>query len=99
MNTVNARDLHSFLESKQEFLHWMKNRVKKYNFTEGTDFIAIDNSITSPPSIDYNCFLGGNETVLPLDLQTIIIPEREVCLSLDHQKLLRIEIYRLVKND
>ena len=30
--TVNARDLHSFLESKQDFSTWIKNRIEKYDF-------------------------------------------------------------------
>lgn len=43
VNAVNARDLHSFLESKQRFADWIKNRIEKYNFSEGTDFTqAID---------------------------------------------------------
>lgn len=27
---VNARELHAFLESKQEFAHWIRNRIEKY---------------------------------------------------------------------
>lgn len=42
---VSARDLHQFLESKQEFANWIKNRIDKYDFTEGVDFISFDNSI------------------------------------------------------
>lgn len=57
IKTVNARELHLYLESKQEFSHWIKNRIKKYKFVEGVDFIAIDNFITSPPSIDYHLAL------------------------------------------
>jgi len=37
--TVNARELHSFLESKQNFADWVKNRIEKYGFLEGDDFI------------------------------------------------------------
>ena len=36
---VNARELHAFLQSKQEFTHWINNRVKKYGFTEGYDYL------------------------------------------------------------
>ena len=36
--TVNARDLHSFLESKQDFSTWIKNRIEKYDFIENQDF-------------------------------------------------------------
>lgn len=32
---VNARDLHSFLESKQQFADWIKGRISKYDFVEG----------------------------------------------------------------
>lgn len=35
---VSARDLHVFLESKQRFSDWIKNRIEKYNFIEGQDF-------------------------------------------------------------
>jgi anti-repressor protein len=41
----NTRVLHKFLESKQEFTAWMKNRIKKYGFVEGVDFISYDNFI------------------------------------------------------
>lgn len=35
---VNARELHIFLESKQEFANWIKNRIKQYAFVEGQDY-------------------------------------------------------------
>jgi len=43
--TVNARDLHTFLESKQEFAHWIKNRIEKYGFTQNVDYSTFDNFI------------------------------------------------------
>ena len=36
---VNARELWSFLESKQEFFSWIKNRIEKYGFIQGEDFL------------------------------------------------------------
>jgi phage anti-repressor protein len=47
VNTVNARDLHAFLESKQEFASWIKNRIEQYGFVEGVDFIKFDSFIKS----------------------------------------------------
>lgn len=38
---VNARDLHSFLESKQQFADWIKGRISKYDFVEGKDFETL----------------------------------------------------------
>lgn len=35
---VDARELHSFLESKQDFSDWIKNRIKKYGFEDGKDY-------------------------------------------------------------
>ena len=37
--TVNVRELHAFLESKQEFANWIKNRIEKYGFIENHDFL------------------------------------------------------------
>ena len=39
--TVNARELHAFLESKQDFSTWIKNRVGQYDFVENQDFIKL----------------------------------------------------------
>lgn len=38
IKTVNARDLHSFIESKQQFADWIKARIEQYGFVEGADF-------------------------------------------------------------
>ena len=32
ITAVNARDLWKFLESKQEFANWIKDRIRKYGF-------------------------------------------------------------------
>lgn len=45
---VSARELHAFLESKQEFAHWIKNRIEKYGFIENQDFEVFDNFIKNP---------------------------------------------------
>ena len=46
---VNARELHAFLESKQEFAHWIGKRIEKYGFVEGSDYL-IDKIIIQLPS-------------------------------------------------
>ncbi len=35
---VSARELHQFLESKQQFTDWIKNRIEKYGFIKDVDF-------------------------------------------------------------
>jgi len=42
VNAVNARELHKFLNSKQEFANWIKNRISEYDFKQGLDFDLIN---------------------------------------------------------
>ena len=52
--TVNARELHSFVQSKQEFANWMKARIEKFGFIEGQDF-TVDKFINGRATvIDYH---------------------------------------------
>ena len=39
--TVNARELHVFLQSKQDFSTWIKNRVEQYDFVENQDYTLL----------------------------------------------------------
>ena len=39
--TVNARELHAFLGSKQDFSTWIKNRIDEYGFVENQDFVIF----------------------------------------------------------
>lgn len=54
---VNARDLHSFLESKQDFSTWMKNRIDQYGFVENQDYQVFHKIMENPkggrPSDEY----------------------------------------------
>lgn len=38
IQAVNARELHTFLQSRQDFSTWIKNRIEKYEFVENQDF-------------------------------------------------------------
>lgn len=42
---VSARDLHSFLESKQDFSTWIKNRIDKYDLVENVDYVLLHNFV------------------------------------------------------
>jgi phage anti-repressor protein len=47
--TVNARDLHAFLEVGKDFSTWIKDRVEQYDFLEKRDFVTAEN-LCSPES-------------------------------------------------
>lgn len=56
--TVNARDLHIFLEVQSKFADWIKNRIEKYEFLENIDFVTASKTLepgigNRGASIDY----------------------------------------------
>ena len=57
VQTVNARELYAFLESKQDFSTWIKNRIDKYGFVENQDFAVSHKKMENPqggrPAIEY----------------------------------------------
>ena len=57
VQTVNARELHAFLESKQDFSTWIKNRVEQYDFVENQDFAVSHKKMENPqggrPATEY----------------------------------------------
>ncbi|WP_208432701.1 antA/AntB antirepressor family protein [Bartonella taylorii] len=55
VQTVNARDLHTFLEITSKFADWIKNRIKECNFRENIDFIGFSKNLekSGRPSIEY----------------------------------------------
>lgn len=44
-NAVSARELHSVLESRQQFGDWIKNRIEKYDLVENEDYLVFHNSM------------------------------------------------------
>lgn len=69
---VNGRELHDFLQSKQEFTSWAKHRTEKYGFELGIDFLITLSKTYSGgrPSTEYTftldtakelCMVENNE--------------------------------------
>lgn len=50
---VNVRDLHIFLESKQRFADWIKNRIEQYGFVEGQDYLLHKIMVQLPSGKKY----------------------------------------------
>ncbi|WP_375662169.1 antA/AntB antirepressor family protein [Bartonella sp. OC16QHHD] len=46
VQTVNARNLHAFLEAKRDFSNWITDRIKKYNLLENHDFVCSPNLVS-----------------------------------------------------
>ena len=41
VQTVNARELHGYLDIRSKFATWITNRISKYNFQENLDFLSV----------------------------------------------------------
>ena len=52
IQTVNARDLHRELEVGRDFSTWIKERISKYGFSEGEDFLT--NLLKTPTDFSPN---------------------------------------------
>lgn len=58
VNSVDARELHSFLEIKTTFRDWIARRLSQYGFVEGMDFRSfLSESPNGRPSREYSITL------------------------------------------
>ena len=55
--TVNARELHAFLEVRTRFNGWIATRINEYGFIENQDFVKLHKKMelskTGQMGIDY----------------------------------------------
>ncbi len=54
VQTVNARELHAFLQSRQEFRHWIRDRIERYGFIRYGDYITEEKSIRGGRAVDFH---------------------------------------------
>lgn len=52
--TINARELHAFLQSGQEFRHWIRDRIEQYGFVRYADFITEEKMIRGGRAVDFH---------------------------------------------
>ena len=58
VETVNARELHAFLEVQTRFNDWIKNRIEQYDFVENQDFTTVSKNLENGGrSIEYHTTL------------------------------------------
>jgi anti-repressor protein len=53
VNSVNARNIHIYLEVKTAFSNWIKRAIDKYDFIENEDYAVAKNGIGNNAFIDY----------------------------------------------
>jgi len=67
VDSVNARDLYVFLGSKQQFGNWIINRISRYSFTEGVDYISFHRSMKAE-----NTYINTKEYTITLDMAMVL---------------------------
>lgn len=67
VQTVNARELHSFLQSKQDFTSWIKVQIERAKLLENQDFIVLtkkgENSKGGRPSKEYYLTINSGKHI------------------------------------
>ena len=58
IETVNARELHAFLEVKTRFNDWIANRISEFGFSENKDFVSLTENLVS----------GGKQNVFHISI-------------------------------
>ncbi|AGF76239.1 phage antirepressor Ant [Bartonella vinsonii] len=87
VQTVNARELHTFLEVKRDFSNWIKNRITKYNFIEGQDFVKTQD-LRSP-----NLASAKSRAVVAIDYYLTLDRAKELSMLENNQKGREARLY------
>jgi len=94
VDTVNAKEIWLYLESKQRFPDWMKDRIRTYEFTQAVDFVVNHTFM-----IDETAF-GGKRKVTEFHVSIDMAKELSMVERTERGKQARryfIECERLTK--
>lgn len=64
---VNARELHAFLEVGKRFADWVTDRIEKYGFIEGEDYVTVIPEIGKNPDLTNKGGRPSKDYLLTLD--------------------------------
>ncbi|WP_375707057.1 antA/AntB antirepressor family protein [Bartonella sp. AA126HLJHH] len=87
VQTVNARDLHAFLEAKRNFSNWIKDRITRYNFIEGQDFVKTQD-LRSP-----NLASAKSRAVIAINYYLTLDRAKELSMLENNQKGREARLY------
>ncbi|WP_375651171.1 antA/AntB antirepressor family protein [Bartonella sp. OT172YNZD] len=87
VQTVNARDLHAFLEPKRDFSNWIKDRITRYNFIEGQDFVKTQD-LRSP-----NLASAKSRAVIAINYYLTLDRAKELSMLENNQKGREARLY------
>ena len=68
VETVSARELHAFLQSRQQFADWIKNRIADYDFVENQDFVCVSENYETQRADGQRGVVTKKEFYISLDM-------------------------------
>lgn len=68
IQAVNARELHAFLKSRQQFTDWIKNRIADYDFLENQDFVCVSENYETQRADGQRGITTRKEYYITLDM-------------------------------
>ncbi|WP_336288740.1 MULTISPECIES: phage antirepressor KilAC domain-containing protein [unclassified Bartonella] len=80
IQTVNARELHAFLEVGKDFSNWIKDRINKYSFIINQDFIKTQD-LRSP-----NLASAKSRTVIAINYHLTLDMAKELAMVERNEK-------------
>ena len=86
---VNARELHSNIESGRHFSDWIKTRIEKYGFIEGKDFERVSQK---------NDTLGGSQVCIDYLLSVTMAKELSMVENNERGKEIRQYLIKIEKS-
>jgi anti-repressor protein len=93
VQTVNARDLHAFLESKAQFATWIRERIAQCSMVDGRDYVAYSPNGEKPqggrPSIEYELTLDMAKKLAMLERNAKGNQAREYFLECERRALIQ----------
>jgi len=89
VNAVNARDIHAYLGVGRDFSTWIKQRIKKYDFVENIDYVAL----TKTGELD----IRGIQTAIEYHLSPDMTKQIAMVENNDKGKLVRLYYIDLEK--
>jgi len=94
VNSVSLREVHGFVESKQHFADWAKDRLADYR--EGIDFTVNHNSMKNPlggrPQIDYIVSLNTAKHISLIERNVKGRQLREDLIDKEEKYILLLEV-------
>ena len=85
VQTVNARDLHAFLEAKTAFKDWIARRIEDFGFIEGTDFCSFLSESGGRPSKEYALTLSMGKELSMVERNAQGKKARAYFIACEHQ--------------